>query len=104
MLRRLSVLFASMYLLAATASGQANGKLQIHHIDVGQGDGAVLISPAGQVVVFDAGEDMKKRDCTRADFVPRPAWGETHRLPLRQPLPFRPHRLYSCCAWAICPN
>jgi beta-lactamase superfamily II metal-dependent hydrolase len=65
MLRRLSVLFVSMYLLAATASGQANGKLQIHHIDVGQGDGAVLISPAGQVVVFDAGEDLKKRDCTR---------------------------------------
>jgi beta-lactamase superfamily II metal-dependent hydrolase len=65
MLRRLSVLFVSTYLLAAIAFGQANGKLQIHHIDVGQGDGAVLISPAGQVVVFDAGEDMKKRDCTR---------------------------------------
>jgi hypothetical protein len=42
-----------MYLLAASASGQANGKLQIHHIDVGQEDGAVLISPAGQVVLFE---------------------------------------------------
>lgn len=51
--------------LAGIASGQANGKLQIHHIDVGQGDGAVLISPGGQVVLFDAGEDMKKRDCTK---------------------------------------
>src|SRR5262245_38261239 len=34
---------------------QANGKLQIHYMDVGQGDGAVLISPQGQVVLFDNG-------------------------------------------------
>jgi len=65
MLRRPSTLFACMFVLAGIAMSQANGKLQIHHIDVGQGDGAVLISPGGQVVVFDAGEDMKKRDCTR---------------------------------------
>jgi competence protein ComEC len=39
--------------------------LQIHHIDVGQGDGAVLISPSGEVVVFDSGEDMNRKDCTR---------------------------------------
>jgi beta-lactamase superfamily II metal-dependent hydrolase len=51
--------------LAATATAQANGKLQIHHIDVGQGDGAVLISPGGQVVMFDAGEDLRTKDCTR---------------------------------------
>jgi len=51
--------------LSGIANGQANGKLQIHHMDVGQGDGAVLISPGGQVVLFDAGEDMKKRDCTK---------------------------------------
>jgi len=38
---------------------------QIHHMDVGQGDGAVLVSPGGQVVLFDVGEDMKKRDCTK---------------------------------------
>jgi beta-lactamase superfamily II metal-dependent hydrolase len=44
--------------------GQANGKLQIHHMDVGQGDGAVLISPGGQVVLFDVGKDMKRKDCT----------------------------------------
>src|SRR6478672_8812502 len=65
MLRRLSVAFVCLYLLAAIATAQANGKLQIHHIDVGQGDGAVLISPGGQVVVFDAGEDMKTHDCTK---------------------------------------
>lgn len=39
----------------------ANQKLQIHHIDVGQGDGAVLISPQRQVVLFDAGKDMANR-------------------------------------------
>src|SRR5438309_1966468 len=65
MLRRFSLLFVCMFALAGIAISQANGKLQIHHIDVGQGDGAVLISPGGQVVLFDAGEDMKKRDCTR---------------------------------------
>jgi hypothetical protein len=30
---------------AASAYGQAKGKFQIHYMDVGQGDGAVLISP-----------------------------------------------------------
>src|SRR5713101_4728113 len=66
MMRRLSaLLFACMFVLAGIATAQADGKLQVHHVDVGQGDGAVLISPGGQVVVFDAGEDMKKHDCTR---------------------------------------
>ena len=37
------------------ALGQANGKLQIHFMDVGQGDGAVLISPGGEIVLFDDG-------------------------------------------------
>jgi beta-lactamase superfamily II metal-dependent hydrolase len=65
MVRRQSTFFACMFALVGMATAQANGKLQIHHIDVGQGDGAVLISPRGQVVVFDAGEDMKRHDCTR---------------------------------------
>ncbi len=65
-MRRLSVFLSFLFFVSAgVAAAQASGKLQIHHIDVGQGDGAVLISPGGQVVVFDAGEDMKKRDCTR---------------------------------------
>jgi len=51
----------------AFAFGQAqDGKLQIHHIDVGQGDGAVLISPKGEIVLFDMGEDMKRKDCQPA--------------------------------------
>ncbi len=36
----------------------ANGNLQIHHMDIGQGDAAVLISPKGQVVLFDGGKDI----------------------------------------------
>ena len=37
-------------LCVSLAYAQANGKLQIHFMDVGQGDGAVLISPQGEVV------------------------------------------------------
>jgi competence protein ComEC len=55
-----------VFLSATAALGQAaNGNLQIHHIDMGQGDGAVLISPNGAVVLFDAGRDIAKRkDCS----------------------------------------
>jgi beta-lactamase superfamily II metal-dependent hydrolase len=42
-------------LFSVSAFAQANGKLQIHYMDVGQGDGAVLISPLGEVVLFDDG-------------------------------------------------
>ncbi len=35
--------------------GQGNGRLQLHFIDVGQGDAALLISPLGEVVLFDNG-------------------------------------------------
>src|SRR5882672_2640241 len=45
-----------LLLVPATAFAIAgNGKLQIHHIDVGQGDGALLISPNGQTALFDDG-------------------------------------------------
>jgi beta-lactamase superfamily II metal-dependent hydrolase len=63
-LRLLLVALCSV-VFAVCADAQGNGKLQIHHMDVGQGDGAVLISPGGQVVVFDVGEDMKRKDCTK---------------------------------------
>ena len=65
MVKQVFSLFVCILASVGVAHGQANGKLQIHHMDVGQGDGAVLISPKGQVVLFDAGEDMKKRDCTK---------------------------------------
>jgi beta-lactamase superfamily II metal-dependent hydrolase len=35
-----------------------NGKLQIVHLDAGQGDGAVLITPGGQVALFDEGTNF----------------------------------------------
>jgi competence protein ComEC len=50
---QLTVLFFSF---TTFAFGQANGKLQIHFMDVGQGDGAVLISPLGETVLFDNGK------------------------------------------------
>ncbi len=48
-------------LVPAVALALGNGKLQIHHIDVGQGDGALLISPLGQTALFD---DGVYTDCT----------------------------------------
>jgi beta-lactamase superfamily II metal-dependent hydrolase len=39
----------------STFAQAANGKLQIHFMDVGQGDGAILVSPQGQTVLFDGG-------------------------------------------------
>ena len=52
-LRCLAVLIC--LLTPGSAFAQANGKLQIHYMDVGQGDGAILISPQGEVVLFDNG-------------------------------------------------
>lgn len=40
---------------APEAPAQANGRLQLHFMNVGQGDGAVLISPGGEIVLFDNG-------------------------------------------------
>jgi len=48
-----------LFLTTVCANAQiGNGKLQIHHLDMGQGDAAVLISPFGKVVLLDAGEDI----------------------------------------------
>jgi beta-lactamase superfamily II metal-dependent hydrolase len=48
-------------LVPGLALAQANGKLQIHHVDIGQGDGMLLISPLGQRAFFD---DGTYTDCT----------------------------------------
>ena len=53
--RRTAVFVIGLLCVASFVYAQANGKLQIHYMDVGQGDGAVLISPKGQVVLFDDG-------------------------------------------------
>src|SRR5436190_20756783 len=42
-------------LVAGHAFAQANGRLQIHYMDVGQGDGMILISPQGETVLIDDG-------------------------------------------------
>ena len=55
MLKRSLSFLVCILVLAGVALAQTNGKLQIHFMDVGQGDGAVLISPNGAVVLFDTG-------------------------------------------------
>jgi len=42
----------------AHAAPVLNGKLQIVHLDAGQGDGAVIITPGGQVVLVDEGTNF----------------------------------------------
>ena len=56
----------ALLLAAPLVWSQGNGKLQIHFIDVGQADGAILISPGGQVAAFDIGQDVVRKDCTKA--------------------------------------
>jgi beta-lactamase superfamily II metal-dependent hydrolase len=53
-----AALAAAALILALAAPAGAvtpNGRLQIIHLDVGQGDGALIISPLGQVVLIDEG-------------------------------------------------
>lgn len=40
---------------AAALAVTGNGKLQLHHMKIGQGDGILLISPNGQTALFDNG-------------------------------------------------
>ena len=54
MFRRLAI-FLCVVVCPISVFAQANGKLQIHYMDVGQGDGVVLISPFGEVVLIDDG-------------------------------------------------
>lgn len=50
-----------LLLLPALAIAAGNGKLQIHHIDSGQADAILLISPLGQTALFDDGNYL---DCS----------------------------------------
>src|SRR6185295_2345161 len=50
-------LLLTLCLVPASAFALGNGNLQIHFMDVGQGDGAILISPGGETVMFDNGVD-----------------------------------------------
>jgi len=40
---------------AVAASAQANGHLQIHYLNVGQGDATLIISPLGETMLIDSG-------------------------------------------------
>jgi beta-lactamase superfamily II metal-dependent hydrolase len=55
--RGLAASLLSLLLIVPAAHGAVtpNGRLQIIHMDVGQGDGTVIISPLGQVVMIDDG-------------------------------------------------
>ncbi len=54
-LRLLAPAALVLLLAPALALAAANGKLQIHHIDVGQGDAILLVSPLGETALFDDG-------------------------------------------------
>ncbi|MEW6664130.1 MAG: MBL fold metallo-hydrolase [Thermodesulfobacteriota bacterium] len=54
-MKKALLIFALVLFIASSALAQGNGKLQIHFIDVGQGDAAILISPNGETVLFDNG-------------------------------------------------
>ena len=51
----ISVLAASLLYVHGSAWALGDGTLQIHFMDVGQGDAAILISPNGETVLFDDG-------------------------------------------------
>ena len=50
-----SLLALLLFAAAPAAAVTGNGRLQVIHLDVGQGDGAVIISPLGQVAMIDNG-------------------------------------------------
>ncbi len=51
----ISYIIIALLFTSSTAIADGNGKLQIHFIDVGQGDAELLISPQGETVLFDDG-------------------------------------------------
>jgi len=55
MVKRILFLVSFVFYLSSNTLAQSNGKLQIHFMDVGQGDGTLLISPLGETVLFDNG-------------------------------------------------
>ncbi len=48
----------------------SNGQMELHMIDVGQGDALALRTPAGRWLLFDAGRDWTGGDAGRATVIP----------------------------------
>jgi competence protein ComEC len=56
--------------VAPLARGAESGRLTLHFLDVGQGDGAVLRTPNGRWIVIDAGPRIAGADAGRRVVVP----------------------------------
>ena len=52
---RVSLIVVALLCHAVAASAQANGHLQIHYLNVGQGDATLIISPLGETMLIDSG-------------------------------------------------
>jgi competence protein ComEC len=59
MMTKLVLCLIAALVLPFVIQGQENGKLQIHYMSIGQGDGALLVSPLGETVLFDSGDRGK---------------------------------------------
>jgi competence protein ComEC len=76
---------AALAVVGFEVSGR--GVLELHMIDVGQGDALALRTPAGRWVMFDAGRSWSGGDAGRSTIVPylRRRGGELHAFVLSHP-------------------
>src|SRR5439155_24294771 len=50
-----ALLSALLVTFPSVSQSAGDGTLQLHFMDVGQGDGAILIAPDGETILFDDG-------------------------------------------------